>query len=387
MQEIAFFNQYTGYLFIDVVNAFADEGYTCTLFAGEVLPGNIPLRETVNVKKLKKYDRSINLKRLYTWLAFTWQGFWRILFLKRSTELFIVTNPPFMPFLGYFFCRLKGSKYHLLVYDVYPDALVQVGKAERKGFVNRIWSKWNSKMYRKAKTIYTLSDNMKGLIEAYEPNVKVEVVHNWADTSFIKPVAKQENIFAISQGQTDKLTIMYSGNMGMTHAIEKIAELAEAFKNDIDFGFLLIGDGTKKPMLEEMKNDKALNNLTILPYQATEMLPYSLTTADIAIVTLSAGAEELSVPSKTYNMLAAGAALLIIASKKSELAALVHQYDCGAVFEEDDFEGMVAFLKEMKVNQGRLAQLKANARKASQDFTPENAKLYLAKLNSNTGVS
>jgi glycosyltransferase involved in cell wall biosynthesis len=387
VQEIAFFNQYTGYLFIDVVNAFADEGYTCILFAGEVLPGNIPLRETVSVKKLKKYDRSTNLKRLYTWLAFTWQGFWRILFLKRSTELFIVTNPPFMPFLGYFFCRLKGSKYHLLVYDVYPDALVQVGKAERKGFMNRIWSKWNSKMYRKAKTIYTLSDNMKGLIEAYEPNVKVEVVHNWADTSFIKPVAKQENMFAIAQGQTGKLTVMYSGNMGMTHAIEKIAKLAEAFIRNEEFGFMLIGDGAKKPMLEEMKNDKALNNLTILPYQATEMLPYSLTTADVAIVTLSVGAEELSVPSKTYNMLAAGAALLIIASKKSELATLVQQYDCGAVFEENNLDGMVAFLNEMKANPGRLAQLKANARKASQDFTPENAKLYVAKLNSNIGVS
>jgi len=158
-------------------------------------------------------------------------------------------------------------------------------------------------------------------------------------------------------------------------------------KADGSFGFLLIGDGTKKAMIEDMKEQMGLDNLIILPYQSPDVLPYSLTTADIAIVTLSSGAEDLSVPSKTYNMLAAGAALLVIASAKSELAKLITTYNCGEQFEEHETDRMIAFIQSLKNDPTKLQQLKENARKASHDFTPANALEYPRRLNSNAHVS
>ena len=379
-------NQVTGYLFLDVVNAFADQ-YDCTLYVGQVDEMKAKLKPSVKKKMLIRYDRNKAVNRIYTWGMFTLRFFFRVLFSKKSTDLFIVTNPPFTPFVGYLFNRLRGTKYHLLIYDIYPDALVNFGMIKKGSLPDRIWSKWNRKLFQRASTIYSLSENMAALIRQYNPDVKVEVIHNWTDTGHIIPLPKKDNPFAKQHGQLDKITVMYSGNMGATHAVERIADIAAALKNDTSFGFMLIGDGAKKEMIEQRKEKQALDNLIILPYQEPDTLPYSLTTADVGIVTLSAGAEDLSVPSKTYNMLAAGAALLVIASPSSELANLIRHYDCGEQFEEHETDRMVAFIRSLKNDAEKLQRLKENARTASYDFTPANAELYPQLLNSNAHVS
>lgn len=384
--KFIFSNQYAGYLFIDIVNVFAKQ-YPCELLTGHYDPIKTPLDASVKKKFYTRYKKDKTYKRLFTWTAYTIQVFFRLLTVNNNTQLILVTNPPTVPFIGYFFNRLRGIKYHLVIYDIYPDALVNFGFIGKNRWINRIWSKWNSGLLKRADTIFTLSDNMVEALRSYNPSVKIEVVHNWSDTSHIKPVPKQDNPFAIQYGQADKITVMYSGNMGSTHAVERIADLAGAFKPDASFGFLLIGEGAKKALILDMKTKQQLDNLEILTYQKADIFPFSIATADIGIVTLSAGAEDLSVPSKTYNLLAAGVALLVIASRNSELARLVEKYDCGVVFTESELEQMISFLKEVKNNPARLQEMKSNARKASAEFTPHNAALYFSLLNSNVNVS
>ncbi|MFN2439407.1 MAG: glycosyltransferase family 4 protein [Chitinophagaceae bacterium] len=384
--KIIFINQVTGYLFIDIINSFAEDIH-CELYTGQLDIGHIPLNETVRKKKFIRYNRTSTLKRIGTWFIFTIQTFINLLFERRNTELFIVTNPPFVPFLGYFFNRLRGTNYHLLIYDIYPDALVHFDKAKKGAFIERMWSKLNKHLFKNATTIFTLSNNMGSLIKSYYSAAAVHIIPNWADTSLIKPVEKSGNPFAKQYDQVNKITVTYSGNMGATHAIEKIADLAAALKHDQTFKFFAIGEGAKKSKLEKLKNYNQLDNLNLLPYQNKEMFPYILASADIGVVTLSAGAEDLSVPSKTYNLLAAGVALLVIASPKSELACIIDKYKCGVHFEEHETNKMINFLKQIKDDPEMLRQMKTNAREASFQFTPANAYKYKAQLNSNIYVS
>ncbi|KKL81786.1 hypothetical protein LCGC14_1991270, partial [marine sediment metagenome] len=57
----------------------------------------------------------------------------------------------------------------------------------------------------------------------------------------------------------------------------------------------------------EQVRRKALPNVTLLPFQPFDVLPLSLASADCVITCLDEGYEGLSVPSKTYYALAAGA--------------------------------------------------------------------------------
>ena len=60
-----------------------------------------------------------------------------------------------------------------------------------------------------------------------------------------------------------------------------------------------------------------LNNCKFLPYQNYEDLPYSLTAADVSLVSIKEGSESFIAPSKIYGYMAAGLPIALIAPKNN----------------------------------------------------------------------
>ncbi|MCE9538446.1 MAG: glycosyltransferase WbuB, partial [Bacteroidetes bacterium] len=128
--------------------------------------------------------------------------------------------------------------------------------------------------------------------------------------------------------------------------------------------------------IDQRVKEKKLKNVLLLPYQDKEILPYSLSCADIGIVTLSQGAESISVPSKTYYMMDVGSAILALSATESELGILIEKHHCGRVFDKPDVQKIADFILYLSQNNAELIKFKENSRKASFNYTPENAKLY-----------
>ncbi|NVN94891.1 MAG: glycosyltransferase family 4 protein [Bacteroidetes bacterium] len=373
--------QATRYLLIDILNVFAENNCEIILYTGEVRIANTPLNSKIIVKKLIYYNSSTIFKRLFTWLVFTFQCFFLLLFKSKKHEVIYVTTPPFLVFLGLFFKKLFNQTFHLLIWDLYPDVMVNFNVIKRNGYIHRIWSKSNKYIFNNASNVFTISESMAEAINKYSANIKVKIIPNWVDSRFITPLEKTNNPFAIQFHQTDKLTVMYSGNFGETHDLESIIEVAK-MNNNKNISFFIIGEGAKKKKIEDLIKKDNIDNITILPLQSSEILPYSLTTADIGVVTLGEGAENVSVPSKTYYMMAAGTAILALANKNSELSRLVNKYEIGRVIRPGDIQNIIIFVNEMYQNKIALNKFKQNSRNASFNFTPENAKKYFEIINS-----
>ena len=96
MKKILIINQDSGYLMIDIANAYLKKGYIVDLIEGRLVQRNIKLDENVKWSKIISYNRSGNFKRIYTWLVATIQIVFKIWFYCRDYELFIVSNPPFV---------------------------------------------------------------------------------------------------------------------------------------------------------------------------------------------------------------------------------------------------------------------------------------------------
>jgi glycosyltransferase involved in cell wall biosynthesis len=383
--KITLINQYTGPLFIDVVNAFAKHHQVC-LLTGSVQEGGKTIDPSVKIKKLATYRRNTTFSRFFTWKLFALQSF--LYLLKANTgHLLCVSNPPFAPLVGALLHKIKNKSYSILIYDLYPDVMEHLGYLSANGWVYKLWGRMNLYAFSNASRVFTISHHMALGIKKYlkDSSKEVKVIPPWADNQFIKPIIKKQNPFCLDNKMESKFIILYSGNMGITHDLESMVTAAISFKNELGISFILIGDGAKRQALMELAEVSNLDNVHFLPFQNVAMLPYSLASGDIGVITLGKGAEMMSVPSKTYSMMAAGCALLIIADRESEIARLTLEHDCGGVFAPGDVEGIIGFINLMYANKALLERYKANARRASHFFTHANALQFVENMGDSKG--
>lgn len=374
MKKVVLVNQSSGYLMIDIVNAFVNSGNyeDVVLIAGSIKVTERILSKVVKVDKIVAYNRSSVLKRFLTWSIGSLQIFNKLLFKYRKYEVVYVTNPP----MAYLSSLVLNNPFSIIVYDSYPDALVEAG-IKKAGWIFQKWSSWNTKLFSRANKVVTLSEGMALGLSIYVDYKKITVISNWSSTDKLLPITKENNCFVQKYGLEHKFVILYSGNMGYTHSVEVIIELAKKLKDNSYVHFMFIGDGGKKEELLEDANKSCLKNCTFLDWQPVEILPYSLASADLAVITLNAETALVSVPSKTYNLLAVGAPLMCIAPHNSEISNLVNKYQNGKCFECTEIDQMVDFITQLSTNNEYKNRLSHNSIIASKDFTYKNASLYV----------
>lgn len=84
----------------------------------------------------------------------------------------------------------------------------------------------------------------------------------------------------------------------------------------------------------------------------------------------------MSVPSKTFNLLAVGAPLLAISNDDTEMYRLINKYGCGRCIPKKDIEKMVLYIRKLRDDKEYKTQLCNNSVKASKDFTYKNTEMY-----------
>lgn len=366
---IVLLDQTSGYLQIDMLYALQRKYPQTAIIAGSIVERDRSLPADTAWTKIMRYDKSTTLKRLVSWTVSTLQMWYHVLTKYRGYKLFIITNPPFAVFIPSF----VSNSYSVLVYDVYPDILYTTGYFKKNSWLVRLWERWNKKIFAGATNLYTISQGMKQEVAKYADPDKIEVVPIWTDAAFFKPMARSENRFLTEHQLQDKFIVMYSGNLGNTHDVDVLVDVAAELQENKDIFFVIIGEGGKKKLIQEKISRLKPNNVLLLPWQPAEMLPYTFNAPDIGVVTLGHESSTMSVPSKTYNLMSAGLPILAIASEESELNTLIKQYQIGVCFSGNKQEAIKSFIKKLYQDSDLCKQYAENARRAAADFSPANA--------------
>lgn len=372
MKKVVLVNQSSGYLMVDIVNAYAKHYDEVVLLAGSIRVLERPLNEKVRVRHIMSYNRNSSSRRMVSWLWSSVQVFFLLLFKYRKFETIFVTNPPFAYLTGLILKR----EFSVIVYDTYPDALKNIGISENNP-IYTAWEGMNRMIFGKAKNIFTLSESMALQLSEYVPKERITVIPNWSGSTKFGPVSREENPFIADNKLERKFVVLYSGNIGYTHNVEVLTEVAEKLKEETDICFLFIGEGRKKEELVKIAKQKNLDNCRFMTWQSPDILPYSLSAADLGVVTLNDTTAQLSVPSKTYNLMAAGVALLSIAPETSALAQLIQDHKNGRNFNAGQTMEIVDFILQCRNNRKELSVMSENSLKASKKYTYSNAELYL----------
>jgi colanic acid biosynthesis glycosyl transferase WcaI len=200
-----------------------------------------------------------------------------------------------------------------------------------------------------------LRDNVAGKVGPSKRG-RVHVIPNFVDTEAIRPADRLAPL-RDELGIDDGPLVVYSGNVGFSQSLELLLHAAREMP---DVTFLISGDGAAKATLVEQA--VGLANVRFSGYQPAERLSELLGIADVHVVPLRAGLGNVSVPSKTYSILAAGRPVLASIDPGTEVPRILAAAGAGRAVEPDRPEVFTAALREMLGDPDALARQGAAGR-------------------------
>lgn len=305
------------------------------------------------------FGKSNIVKRLIDYFSFYVGAFVALMKIERHDLIMVLTTPPLIGLVAVATGRLRRMPVVSLVQDIYPDVAVALGTIGARHPLTVALDKLNVRALNSSDRIIVLGECMRERVQLKLNNdhaPPIDVIHNWADGKLIKANASKENDFTRRHNLEDKFVVMFSGNFGHVNDFETVLEAARQLKSHERIVFLFIGAGAKQSSLEGFIKLHDLPNARILPYQPRGELSESLAAADAHLVTLAAGLAGLSVPSKTYGILAAGRPVLFVGDARSDAARIVRQMNCGAVIETGDGARLAATIAEWADNPVRTRE-------------------------------
>jgi len=281
-------------------------------------------------------------------------------------DVILCIAPPFTVGLAGWMTRLlKRAPMVFNAQDIWPDGLVSMGRLRSKPLIGvlRAIEKF---VYRKADRISVVSDGMReNLIEKGVPSEKLAVIPNWVDTEFITP-AERMNPFRIGQGLEDRFLILFAGNVGYAAGLRCVLEAAQRVASDPRVFFLVVGEGSAKHELQAYADTLGLENVRFLTTQPRELLPQLLGSADLSLVTLRDGMGSLSVPSKSYAIMASARPMLAAVPEDSAVRDLVLEADCGLWIRPDHPETMAKAILSLLDQPDRLKAMGQRGRELAE---------------------
>ena len=296
--------------------------------------------------------------------------------VKKGEKVFIVTNPAPLILMISILKRLKKIELIILVHEVFPENTIPAGiiKSE-SSILYKVLRSIFDKAYSKADQLIVLGRDMKMKVEnktrRFETQPKIEIIENWGDTENIRPLFKDE-VFEHDSSLKNKVIFQYAGNIGRVQGLLGLLEIIKKVSNN-NLAFYFVGEGAVKQKMKEYVDANKMKNVYFGDAYSREEQILILNKADVAFVSLAEGMLGLGVPSKTYNILAAGKPILYLGEINSEIDLLVREKNIGYSFQQNQKDELLAFFNSYDDSSVLDLNIKKqNARKVAEyNFSEE----------------
>ena len=293
-------------------------------------------------------------------LAQCWDALWLGLFGRYDYVLVHETSPVMVGVPGVIVSKLRRVPMDFWVLDLWPESLQDAGGVNNPkilGFFGGL-TRW---IYKHSRKILISSRGFKDSIcEMGDFGGKLVYFPNWADVALGGPstgsgTAEAERSFA-SLRMTDSRSsmlpegfrVMFAGNIGEAQDMESLMGAALALKEEKDIQFCIVGDGRKRPWVEEFIKEHGLEaTVHLLGRHPIEAMPAFFAAADVMLVTLKdSRIFNRTAPAKLQAYMNAGKP--IAAMMNGEGASVIAEAGCGYSVAAGDSEAFAALLRRMR---------------------------------------
>ncbi len=262
--------------------------------------------------------------------------FFTLKYVNRNDVVLCVTSPFALPYFVTLAAKLRRSSAVLLIYDFYPEALVMAGLVQPKSLLVKALRFINGRLFRALDTIIIIGRDVEALLLKYNGLAKrtIKFIPNWT----LLPIGYREVTTGNSfrRGLADKTVIGLSGNLGFTHDARTVYEAARLLKDEKHIHFLISGWGSGWKQLVQLYAKAPLGNVTMRGRVPDTELEEFLSAADVWIIPYRRNVAGVSVPSRIYNLLAVGRAIIVAAEPSSEAALILAEENIGWIVKPED---------------------------------------------------
>jgi colanic acid biosynthesis glycosyl transferase WcaI len=311
-------------------------------------------------------NKDVFIQRIINLVTISLSIFWMaVRSIKKGDLVVVVTNPPLLPYTTMLACRLRGARYIVRVDDVYPDMLVVAKLLSRQSALFRGVNWFTAQLYHGAERVIVLGQDMSRLAvgKMSRHGDRVQVIPTWADLDLVSPASKADNALLQELGLTRKFVVQWAGNMGHPHDVESLWEAMVRLQDDPEIHFLFVGSGYKRAWLASQVQSAGLRNVTLLGNRPRSDQQNFLNACDVSLSSYVKGMTGLGVPSRTYNILAAGKPILAIGEPDSELGCLINQEKVGWLVPPGDPDQLVQVIAWARNNPGQVAEMGQRGRR------------------------
>lgn len=238
-------------------------------------------------------------------------------FARYSHDIPDIVIGPSVPILtgwaANYISKLKGSNFIYEIRDIWPQALVDLGKIKAGGIVEKFFKNVEKSLYHKSVHIVSALPYAYLHIEKYgiDKN-KISWVPNGVD---LQPF----NEFPDYNGGTrDFLTILYLGRFAAGHDVDTIVEAAKILNDQyIDkLKFVFVGDGPYRERCLEKIKCYHLENISLYPIVPKSEVALKCSQADVLVASI----QDISIfkfginLNKLYDYFASGRPIILSAN-------------------------------------------------------------------------
>jgi glycosyltransferase involved in cell wall biosynthesis len=244
-----------------------------------------------NVKKALAYQQYILKQQYYV------NKYWG----KEKIDLIISHSLP--PELAYVVGGLKKHfkcPFYLIQSDYTWQDAVAYGFFGGKSIIARYYQFWERKAFKLADYIGVPTKGNVRFARQLYPWLKEElfsVYPFWQRTMGVEKGSEIKEKY----GLAGKFVVMYGGNVGPAQRVENLVSLAEQVQDYKDIVFLILGKGSRLPVIQQMVVEKHLENVVFKDFLPQQDYLQLLAACDAGLIMLNEVHATPNFPSKTMS--------------------------------------------------------------------------------------
>ena len=357
-----------------VVTITANRGYDdpSVKYPSREVRGGVSVRRV----SLSSFGKSSIVLRLAAGTIFMFQCIGRGLFVGDMSAILVSTSPPMCSIAAMVIAWVRRVPIKYWVMDLNPDQMIVLGRLTERSLPARAFNFINRRILNRAADVIVLDRFMaERLARKRDVSAKQTLMPPWPHDDHLAVMDHADNPFRREHELDGKFVVMYSGNHGYSTPVTTVLQAALRLQDVKELVFMFIGGGVGKKEVQDTIAEHAPRNIISLPYQPLDRIKYSLSAADIHLVSVGDTVVGVVHPCKVYGAMAVARPILLLGPDPCHVSDLVNEHRLGWHIMHGDVDAAVETIRG--IVETPAAELKAMGARGRDVITTRLGKQVL----------